>query len=200
MPTGSTRSASTAGQASADRPELYRTTMPRRLARRMKCASSQGTPTSTTNGANRRHRQPAHRARRFRNLVVNSSRTKKRPSRLGLDLLRHTGQVRLTRDSLALTPKGTALPKRPTLPLRMAGGRLWLPAANEVHAPYDDVTLRTSQDSPSLTGFLRKQKSLTLDFRAHACLVKRLCLLLCPLLPHKSATNQRPSIISPYIC
>ena len=100
----------------------------------------------------------------FRNLVVNLVKDKKAPITLGLDLLRHTGQVRLTRDSLALTPKGTALPKRPTLPLRMAGGRLWLPAANEVHAPYDDVTLRTSQDSPSLTGFLQKQKSLTLDF------------------------------------
>ena len=152
------------GQALIDL-NSYRTTMPRRLARRMKVRIVTRHPhldDGTAQIGVIDSLRIGHAV--FRNLVVNLVKDKKAPITLGLDLLRHTGQVRLTRDSLALTPKGTALPKRPTLPLRMAGGRLWLPAANEVHAPYDDVTLRTSQDSPSLTGFLRKQKSLTLDF------------------------------------
>lgn len=152
------------GQALIDL-NSYRTTMPRRLARRMKVRIVTRHPhldDGTAQIGVIDSLRIGHAV--FRNLVVNLVKDKKAPITLGLDLLRHTGQVRLTRDSLALTPKGTALPKRPTLPLRMAGGRLWLPAANEVHAPYDDVTLRTSQDSPSLTGFLQKQKSLTLDF------------------------------------
>ncbi len=101
----------------------------------------------------------------MRHLVVDLVKDKEAPLRLGLDFLRHAGEVVFTAGRLTLSPSGNLSPDVASVPLRLSGGRLAIPDVADVAAPYDAQGLRSSDGAPLLPAFLEQTGSLTLDFQ-----------------------------------
>ncbi len=99
-----------------------------------------------------------------RNLVVNLVKGKSGSIRLGMDFLRHAGEVRFADGTLTLAPHGSLRTADATCPIRMAEGLPALPPAADLPAAYQPRELRTALDTPRPAAFVRRTGSLTLDF------------------------------------